>query len=81
MNMDTVDSIASVLLKEYGIEDDFVVCEVKLRSRELLRQSKILNFSRDTIRSKAVPVRTDLSEGVELILVNPYRVFLNAWAC
>lgn len=75
MNMDTVDSIASVLLKEYGIEDDFVVCEVKLRSRELLRQSKILNFSRDTIRSKAVPVRTDLSEGVELILVNPYRVF------
>lgn len=75
MNMGTVDSIASVLLKGDGIEDDFTVCEVKLRSRELLRQSKMLDFSRDTLRTKAVPVRVDLSEGVELVLVNPYKVF------
>lgn len=69
-----IDSIASsILLRKYDIESAFMICIVNMDTREILQKSKSLDFSyQNVIRSAPFPIRTDLSQGIQLVLLNPY---------
>lgn len=74
LSLNRVDSIVTVYLSKSIIEGEFFVCLVNLKKDEqILQISKQQNLpSLGTIKSEIIPIRTDLSQGVQLVLLNPY---------
>ena len=73
ISIENVDSIASTLLLEHKISSDFILNLINPKTGEVLQQSKKGNFSLwNAIHSKEIPIRTDLSQTVQMILVNPH---------
>lgn len=73
ISIEDVDSIASTLLLEYKISSDFILNLINPKTGEVLQQSKKGNFCLwNAIHSKEIPIRTDLSQTVQMILVNPH---------
>lgn len=73
ISIEDVDSIASTLLLEHKISSDFILNLINPKTGEVLQQSKKGNFCLwNTIHSKEIPIRTDLSQTVQMILVNPH---------
>lgn len=76
MSIERMDSIVSVLLAENGIESDFVIRIVNPKQNILLQESKKQGFIFwGVIESTPFSIKADSSEAVQLILVNPYKVF------
>ena len=74
LSLNKVDTIVSVYLSGSNIESEFFVCIVNpKRDEQILQISKqqILP-SLGIIKSEVIPIRTDLSQGVQLVLLNPY---------
>lgn len=74
LSLNKVDTIVSVYLSGSNIESEFFVCIVNpKRDEQILQISKqqILP-SLGIIKSDIIPIRTDLSQGVQLVLLNPY---------
>lgn len=69
-----IDSIASsILLSKNRIEDALVICLIDLKTEEVLQKSKPLDFPVwNVVKSRPFPIRTDLSQGIQLVLLNPY---------
>ena len=73
ISIEDVDSIASTLLLEHKISSDFILNLINPKTGEVLQQSKKGNFCPwNAIHSKEIPIRTDLSQTVQMILVNPH---------
>ena len=73
ISIEDVDSIASTLLLEHKISSDFILNLINPKTGEVLQQSKKGNFCLwNAIHSKEIPIRTDLSQTVQIILVNPH---------
>lgn len=73
ISIEDVDSIASTLLLEHKISNDFILNLINPKTGEVLQQSKKGNFCLwNAIHSKEIPIRTDLSQTVQMILVNPH---------
>lgn len=73
ISIEDVDSIASTLLLEHKISSDFILNLINPKTGEVLQQSKEGNFCLwNAIHSKEIPIRTDLSQAVQMILVNPH---------
>ena len=74
VSLDDIDSIASsILLRKYDIESTYMICMINIDTREVLQKSKSLDLSfQNIVKSMPFPIRTDLSQGVQLILLNPY---------
>lgn len=74
VSLDDIDSIASsILLRKYDIESTYMICMINMDTREVLQKSKSLDLSfQNIVKSMPFPIRTDLSQGVQLILLNPY---------
>ena len=74
VSLDDIDSIASsILLRKYDIESTYMICMINIDTREVLQKSKSLDLSfQNIVKSMPFPIRTDLSQGVHLILLNPY---------
>ena len=73
ISIEYVDSIASTLLLEHKISSDFILNLINPKTGEVLQQSKKGNFCLwNAIHSKEIPIRTDLSQTVQMILVNPH---------
>lgn len=73
ISIEDVDSIASTLLLEHKISSDFILNLINPKTGEVLQQSKKGNFCLwNAIHSKEIPIRTDLSQTVQMILVNPH---------
>ena len=73
ISKEDVDSIASTLLLEHKISSDFILNLINPKTGEVLQQSKKGNFCLwNAIHSKEIPIRTDLSQTVQMILVNPH---------
>lgn len=48
----------------------------------ILQVSKKENLSLwGVIKSEPFLIKSDSTEAVQLLLINPYKVFLNVWAC
>ena len=73
ISIEDVDSIASTLLLEHKISSDFILNLINPKTGKVLQQSKQGNFCLwNAIHSKEIPIRTDLSQTVQMILVNPH---------
>lgn len=74
VSLDDIDSIASsILLRKYDIESTYIICMINMDTREILQKSKSLDLSfQNIVKSMPFPIRTDLSQGVQLVLLNPY---------
>lgn len=73
ISIEDVDSIASTLLLEHKISSDFILNLINPKTGEVLQQSKKGNFCLwNAIHSKEIPIRTDLSQTVQMLLVNPH---------
>lgn len=69
-----IDSIASsIFLKKNSIEETLVICLIDLKTEEVLQKSNPLDLPAwNVVKSIPFPIRTDLSQGVQLVLLNPY---------
>lgn len=68
-----IDSCAFKLLKRAGIEGEFLSCLSNPKSGEIYQKSKVQAIPFwGIIKSEIIPIRTDLSQGVQLVLLNPY---------
>lgn len=74
LSLHELDTIVSIHLGGASIEGEFLVCIVNPREVDhILQTSKQLPLPLlGVIKSAVIPVRTDLSQGVQLILLNPY---------
>ena len=73
ISIEDVDSIASTLLLEHKISSDFILNLINPKTGEVLQLSKKGKFYLwNAIHSKEIPIRTDLSQTVQMILVNPH---------
>ncbi len=80
ISIDCIDSIAnSILVNDYHINSEFVINILSLKTERIIISSKDYNTSleKDTINSKIIPIRTDLSKGIQLVIYNPYKVIFN----
>ncbi|WP_294599126.1 HAMP domain-containing sensor histidine kinase [uncultured Bacteroides sp.] len=69
-----IDSIAGVLLKNANIDSDYLVYTVNPKTKAISESSKDLAIPRfGAIKSEIIPTRLDLSQGVQLVLSNPYN--------
>lgn len=74
ISMEDVDSIASILLLEKKITSDFILNLINPKTGKVIRQSqKDHLLSWGAIHSKEIPIRTDRSQAVQMVLTNPHR--------
>lgn len=70
-----IDSLTNNLLNRVGVESDFFSCWVNPQNGEIYQKSKLQTIAVwGAIKSEIIPVRTDLSLGIQLILTNPYWI-------
>lgn len=68
-----IDSIAGVLLKIANIDTGYAIYTINPHTKEIYERSKNLIVPHwGTIKSKIIPIRLDMSQGIQLILKNPY---------
>lgn len=75
-----IDSIATTLLNDYDINCEFVINMISTDTKNIIDKSKEdVEFSSDilTIQSRVIPIRTDLSQGIQLVILNPYHVMFD----
>lgn len=73
ISLNRVDSLIGAQLIKANINSDYLVINVNPETQEIYEESKDLIFSRiGVVKSKIVPIRLDLSQGIQLILKNPY---------
>lgn len=78
LSLTDVDSLAIDLLKDTDIESTIVICLINSKTKEILDRSRNdLDIpSLGIIKTDIIPVRKDLSQGVQMILLNPYYTII-----
>lgn len=73
-----VDSLATNFLKKDDINSKIVICLVNPKTEEILEKSRNdWNIhSLGILKTKVIPIKTDLSQGVQMILLNPYYTIM-----
>lgn len=73
ISLSDIDSLTNNLLNRAGVESNFFSCWVNPQNGEIYQKSKLQTIAVwGAIKSEIIPVRTDLSLGIQLILTNPY---------
>ena len=68
-----IDFFAFKLLKRAGLESEFLSCLADPKSGKIYQKSKVQTIPVwGVIKSDIIPIRTDLSQGIQLVLLNPY---------
>ena len=68
---DRIDSIASLLLREENLNCEFTIRYLDTKRDNINNEDDIF-----VIKSDIIPLKLDLSKGVQLVLRNPYMVIL-----
>jgi two-component system phosphate regulon sensor histidine kinase PhoR len=78
LSLTDVDSIADNFLKATDVESTIVICLINPKTEEILNKSKndLDIHSLGIIKTDIIPIRTDLSQGVQMILINPYYTII-----
>jgi len=78
LSLTDVDSIASNFLQATDVESTIVICLMNPKTEEILNKSKndLDIHSLGIIKTDIIPIRTDLSQGVQMILINPYYTII-----
>ncbi len=77
-----LDSIFSQLILAKNIKGDFIIQHIDLKNDSIIETTnKIGGYPSGIIKSEIIPTRMDKSEGVQVLLVSPYRsIFLQMLA-
>lgn len=78
LSLNDIDSLANDFLKATDTKSTIVICLMDPKTEEILDKSKndLNTHSFGIIKTDIVPVRTDLSQGVQMILINPYYTII-----
>lgn len=73
-----IDSISSSLLKEVDIVSSISINRIDIRNKKILSasNSQVNVSSWGLIKSKIIPITSNNLEGIQMVLVSPYRLFL-----
>lgn len=73
-----IDSISSSLLKEVDIVSSISINRIDIRNKKILSasNSQVNVISWGLIKSKIIPITRNNLEGIQMVLVSPYRLFL-----
>lgn len=73
-----IDSISSSLLKEVDIVSSISINRIDIRNKKILSasNSQVNVSSWGLIKSKIIPIISNNLEGIQMVLVSPYRLFL-----
>lgn len=78
LSLTNVDSLANDFLKATNIESTITIYLLNTDTEKVLNKSKndldIHSFG--IIKTDIIPIRTDLSQGVQMILINPYYTII-----
>lgn len=83
ISLESVDSIAHNLLKEcYYIESDFVVNLIDTKTDKIIKSSNHYDDIKSwaNIKSEIVFIRADFSQGIQIIMLNPYKLVFERMA-
>lgn len=70
-----IDSIAGVFLKKANITGNYSICVVNPKTKEIYETSKEQPIPQwGAIKSEIIPIRLDMSQGMQLVLRNPYLI-------
>lgn len=77
ISLNDMDSIASVLLKDFNIESDFAICIMNPKNNKILQSSKIIENNKWlAIKSTPFPIRSNCEQAIQLIITNPLNTFI-----
>ena len=73
-----IDSISSSLLKEIDVVSPISINRIDIRNKKILSasNSQVDVNSWGLIKSKIIPITSNNLEGIQMVLVSPYRLFL-----
>ena len=73
LSLQRIDSITNILLKEKNINNSFYIRIINPKNKEIYDSYNKYNLrsSLFSIESKAIPIKADLSKGIQLVLENP----------
>lgn len=74
LSLNDMDSITSSLLcKKYDITCTYMICLIDMKTGKELQKSKPLELSSyKVIKTSPFPIKADLSQGVQLVLLDPH---------
>ena len=73
-SIEEIDSIAGIYLHKKDIDADYVICNANPKTKEIYDKSNTHKlFQLGLIKSDIIPTRLDLSQGVQIILENPFK--------
>lgn len=72
LSLQRIDSITNILLKEKNINNSFYIRIINPKSKEIFESYNKYNLrcSLFSIESKAIPIKANLSKGIQLVLEN-----------
>lgn len=72
-SINEIDSLTDISLKEVDIKSKFLICLIEPKSKVIRKKSKEYEISTfGIVKTEIIPTRLDNSEGIQLILINPY---------
>ena len=76
MSINRMDSLATVFLKDRDINNSLHVNLIDIKNDTIIKSTSVnQSDTHSRLNSKIIPIKTDLSQGVQLVLLNPYMYF------
>lgn len=73
MSINRMDSLATAFLKDRDISNNLYVNLIDIKNDTIIKSSSVnQSDTHSKLNSKIIPIKTDLSQGVQLVLLNPY---------
>lgn len=74
LSLNIMDSISSsILSKKCDITSTYMICLIDMKTEQVLQKSKPLELSSyKVIKTSPFPIKVDLSQGVQLVLLDPH---------
>lgn len=73
-----INSIVSDMLKKTDLLCPILINKIDIKSQKVLSSSGFNGNIHDwgIMKSKIIPITSDLSQGIQLVIISPYRIFL-----
>ena len=73
-----IDSIASDMLQKADLQCPILINKIDTKSQKVLSSSGFDGYVHGwgTMESKVIPITSDLSQGIQMVVTSPHRIFL-----
>ena len=78
ISLKKINSIVSDMLKKTDLLCPILINKIDIKSQKVLSSSGFNGNIHDwgIMKSKIIPITSDLSQGIQLVIISPYRIFL-----